>query len=113
MESNLKLSSFFIAEYKRLESWAKRHHIRIFLTYPATAENPQFSLNDTKTFAKIDNLKTALKSAGIEIYGDFRDFHFMPQYFYDTTYHLNHEGAKLRSKNFVKMLENMEAMKIL
>ena len=104
---NLKLSNFFISEYKRLESFAKAHNIKLFLIYPPTMENPLFSLDDKNTFAKIENLKQELAKHDIKIYGDFRDFHFDRKYFFDTAYHLNAEGANLRTYYFLKQLPKM------
>lgn len=114
LPDNIKISDFFISEYKRLESFAKQNDIKIFLTYPVTAENPKFSLQDPKTFAKIERLKSELAKHGIPIYGDFRDSHFEKKYFFDSSgYHLNSEGAKLRTQNFVKMLKEMEGSGII
>ncbi len=98
---NLKLSPFFLSEYNRLVEFAKSKNIKVFLTYPVTLENLGFSLNDSKTFEKIQNLKAQLKTHNIEIYGDFRDFHFVRKYFFDTSYHLNSEGAALRTQAFL------------
>lgn len=104
LPDNIEISDFFLNEYKRLESFAKQNDIKIFLTYPVTAENPKFSLHDPKTFAKIEWFKSELTKHDIQIYGDFRDFHFEKLYFYNTNLHLNNEGAKLRTINFIKML---------
>lgn len=107
LDSHLTLSPFFLAQYARLLEFAKTKHIKVFLTYPTTMENPDFSLDDPKTLAKIENLQTQLKARNIEIYGDFRDFHFERKYFFDTPYHLNSEGARLRTQAFIKLLEQM------
>ena len=103
-----KISSFFIDEYNRLVAFAQSKNIKIFLIYPPTMENPNFSLNDLKTFRKIENLKAELKKHNIEIYGDFRDFHFEQQYFFNSAYHLNSEGAALRTQAFIKLLKQMQ-----
>lgn len=108
LDSHLKISSFFLSEYNRLLEFAKANNIKVFLTYPATLENKDFSLNDPKTFEKIENLKAELKKHNIEIYGDFRDFHFRREYFFDTSYHLNSEGAALRTQAFIRLLEQMQ-----
>lgn len=107
LDTNLQVSAFFVSEYKRLESFAKAHNIKLFLIYPPTMENPLFSLDDPKTFAKIANLQSQLAKYGVEIMGDFRDFHFDRKYFYDTAYHLNAQGAQLRSAEFIKLLHTL------
>ena len=108
LDLHLKPSLHFISEYNRLLEFAASKNIKIFLTYPPTMENPDFSLKDPQTFAKIENLKAELKKHNIEIYGDFRDFHFERKYFFDTHYHLNEEGAILRTQAFIKLLEDMQ-----
>ena len=107
LDNNLQVSPFFISEYKRLEAFARAHNIRLYLIYPPTMENPLFSLDDSKTFAKIANLQSQLAKHDIEIIGDFRDFHFDRRYFYDTPYHLNTQGAQLRSAAFIKLLREL------
>lgn len=106
----VEISDFFLTQYRRLEAFAKQNDMKIFLTYPVTAENPQFSLQDSKTFKKVENLKMQLAKHHIQLYGDFKDFHFEKLYFYDTNLHLNSEGAKLRTINFIKMLEGLEIL---
>ncbi len=110
LQSNLKVSQFFIDEFKRLNTFAKNNEIKVFLTYPTSIENKLFSTNNPKTFEIIENLKMQLAKNGIAIYGDFRDFHFEQKYFFDTTYHLNRQGVILRTQNFIKFLNTLEKM---
>ena len=104
LDAQLEISSFFLSEYKRLKEFADSKNIKIFLFYPATMENPLFSLTDNQTFQKIENLASQLATHNINIYGDFRDSHFNSQYFFDTNYHLNAKGANLRTSIFIKQL---------
>ncbi|MWV61365.1 hypothetical protein DCO58_09985 [Helicobacter saguini] len=106
--SDLQLSTFFLSEYARLESFAKSHNIKVFLVFPVTLENPQFSLQDSNTYEKINNLVSQLAKHNIKIYGNFEDSHFERKYFYNTEYHLNASGTILRSQNFAKLLESLE-----
>lgn len=105
---NLKISQFFLDEFARLKAFANEHNIKIFLTYPPTAENEKFSIENPKTHKYITNLKAQLAKNKIKIYGDFRDFHFEQKYFYDTPYHLNKQGAILRTQRFVELLAELE-----
>lgn len=105
---NLKISQFFLDEFARLKTFADEHNIKIFLTYPPTAENEKFSIKNPKTHKYIANLKAQLAKNKIKIYGDFRDFHFEQKYFYDTPYHLNNQGAILRTQQFIELLDKLE-----
>lgn len=108
LKLDLQISPFFISEFKRLQDFAQSKNIKIILTYPTTAENVRFSINDSKTHESIANLQAQLAKNGIKIYGNFEDFHFAQTYFYDTSYHLNRQGAILRTQNFIKFLSELE-----
>ncbi|WP_299326899.1 hypothetical protein [uncultured Helicobacter sp.] len=103
-DGDMKVSAFFVQEFARLREFAQANDMRLYLIYPPTMENPSFSLKDPKTMEKIDNLAAQLAAQGIEIVGDFRDFHFERKFFYDTGYHLNTQGVQLRSAAFIKLL---------
>lgn len=103
-DGDMKVSAFFVQEFARLREFAQANDMRLYLIYPPTMENPSFSLKDPKTMEKIDNLAAQLANQGIEIVGDFRDFHFERKFFYDTGYHLNTQGVQLRSAAFIKLL---------
>ncbi|RDU59476.1 hypothetical protein [Helicobacter sp. MIT 14-3879] len=107
LKPTFEISTFFVQEYYRLEAFAREHDIKIFLIYPPTMENPTFSIHDEKTYKTIDNLTTQLSKHGIQIYGDFRDFHFDNTYFFDTQNHLNKQGAILRTHAFIKLLQSL------
>lgn len=104
---------YFAEQFFRLQDFANKNNIKIFLTYPTSCENPQFSAKDSATSQKIKHLKSELANFDIKIYGDFLDFHFESKYFFDTQYHLNAAGANLRTKNFIKMLETMKKENLL
>ncbi|MGX3011679.1 hypothetical protein ACWIUD_09010 [Helicobacter sp. 23-1044] len=108
MAQSVEISAFFIDEFRRLQNFAESKNIKIILTYPATAENELFSANNTQILRNIKALQTALESLNIKIYGDFRDFIFSQKYFYDTNYHLNKNGAILRTEAVIKLLQNLE-----
>lgn len=105
--TDMKVSAFFVQEFARLREFAQANDMRLYLIYPPTMENPSFSLKDPKTMEKIDNLAAQLAAQGIEIVGDFRDFHFERKFFYDTGYHLNTQGVQLRSAAFIKLLHTL------
>ncbi len=97
------VSDFFISEYIRLMEFAKAKNVKVFLIYPPTTQRQ--SLHIAKNLPK---LIQQLDDYNIKIYGNFSDVHFEHKYFFDTDYHLNHEGTILRSSVFVNMLLRME-----
>ena len=108
LQATTKISQFFIDEFLRLKEFAKKMDIKVFLTYPTSAENKHFSVKNPNTLQYIENLKIQLAKNNIKIYGDFKDFHFEQKYFYDTPYHLNKQGAVLRTKKFIELLKKLE-----
>lgn len=108
LNANMKATSFFISEFKRLQSYAEANDIKVILTYPSIARNELLDDKDLAVLEAIERLKVQLEQEGIRIYGDFSDFVFDMQYFYDTNYHLNKEGANLRTKAVIKLLRELE-----
>lgn len=108
LNANIKVSSFFISEFKRLQEYAKANNIRLVLTYPSIARNELLDDKDLAVLWAISTLKSQLEQENIRIYGDFSEFVFDMQYFYDTNYHLNKEGANLRTKAVIKLLQDLE-----
>lgn len=107
IEKNQEVSDFFIDEFLRAKTILRERGVEIFLIYPPTIKNPNFNLDDENTIKKIDYLKSELKKYNIEILGNPKDYHFDRDLFLDTAYHLNCEGAKQRSLNFLKLLNSL------
>lgn len=101
------ISTFFLNEWERLSHFCNAHNMRCILTFPPTVENPLFSIKDDHIFAKIAHLQSQLSAHNIHIYGDFTAVHFDKTYFYDTRYHLNDKGVKLRTISFLKQLDSI------
>lgn len=101
------LSRFFIQEFSRLQDFAKRSGIKVFLLYPVSMENPLFSHNDSKTLEKIHRLESQLLARNIGFANSWEDAHFDRKYFYDTGYHLNKHGVELHTIAFIKLLRSI------
>lgn len=106
MRQKPKISSFFISEFKRLQTFVESRNIKIILTYPATAKNELF--DTVEILENIKALHKQLEALDIKIYGDFRDVNFESKYFYDTNYHLNKSGTILRTEAVIKLLSDLE-----
>lgn len=106
IEKNQEVSDFFIDEFLKARAILRERGVDILLIYPPTIKNPNFNLDDKNVIKKIDHLKRELKKHNIEILGNPRDYHFDRDLFLDTAYHLNCEGAKKRSLNFLKLLDS-------
>lgn len=107
IDNNQNISEFFIKEFLQTKEKLNKKSVKIFLIYPPTIKNPNFNLDKDDAIKRIDHLKNELKKYNIEILGDPRDFHFDRELFFDTEYHLNCNGAKQRSLNFLKLLESL------
>lgn len=71
---------------------------------PPTLKNTHFDLNQKIFTDSIDYIKTQLSNIGIEIIGEAKDFHYPPNLFLDTQYHLNCDGSIKRSEDFSRVL---------
>ncbi|MGO6879484.1 hypothetical protein ACC734_16845 [Rhizobium ruizarguesonis] len=69
----------------------------LFLTWPTQMRNPKFFLPSVMADKPIGILKNALSEYGLQMHCDPVSFHFKPQLFFNTEYHLGLEGAERRS----------------
>lgn len=88
---------------KDFSKWCKKNNITMFITFPNTIQNIKYESKEYLNY--FDNLKNYYTDNGIQFLGQPQDTFFPVNYFYDTRYHMNSEGAKIRTENFIKELE--------
>jgi len=93
------ISEHFLRGYRRLEDLIGQYHGRLILTWPVTIRNKLFDLR-TKEHQKIaEDLISRLAGYGITLYFNPALFNLGIEFFYNTEYHPNRYGAKIRSEN--------------
>jgi hypothetical protein len=97
-------SEYFVTEYRRIEHLVARHNGRLFLTWPATLRNPDFDLSSVRHQRVARSLRRRLRERAIELYCNPSLFNLDLRFFFDTEYHLNRDGAAIRSENLADCL---------
>ena len=86
------------------EKWCQQNEVQMFLTWPSTIYFKEY--NQPKYKKYFDDLQNYFGSNGIKTLGAPHDFLFDLRYFYDTNYHLNQEGMKIRTQKLGDLLYN-------
>jgi hypothetical protein len=81
----------------------RNQDVQIVASWPNTFANPVYFGNSTVD-ANVKIICDFWKSLGVEIVGDYKDSMLGYQYFFDTSYHLNEEGVKLRTEKLITQL---------
>lgn len=93
--------------FQQLKSFADylaKKDIKFLLTYPVSMQNPEFDLTKKEHRLKIDALNRKIKEYGLKSIGIPELSNFEQKYSFDTPYHLNAEGAILRTLYFADMI---------
>ena len=85
--------------------FAKENDIKVYFIAPTLLINPE-------TIAPSRyNIKELWDYAGYDYLDDVEDSFLDKKYFYDTNYHLTNEGAKLRTKQIIKLMDKYSVVK--
>lgn len=82
-----------------------------FLTWPATMKTAYFNKNDPQSAKLINKIKNEMNIRGVKTYCSPWDVNIYPKNFYDTVYHLNKDGARIRTEAVYSCLENEKLLK--
>lgn len=102
-----KLSTSFIKHSKELQEFALKNNIEIYYLHPSTMKNKLFNLKKAQDKLKIEKLVLKLNEHNVTIIGDPKRYNFDIKYMYNTTYHLNQKGAKLRTQNVIEDIKSL------
>ncbi len=83
--------------------WCKENNIQLFITFPNTINHPEYYKEPYSKY--FENLISFFKTNSINVIGKPTDFLYPKDYFYDTNYHMNNKGAKIRTLHFLQILE--------
>lgn len=99
----INLNDYRFQQFKEYAEILAKQQITLLLTYPVTIQNPAFDLSNKEHLAKIEALNTKIQEHGLHIIGipELSNFEFAYSH---TRYHLNAEGAILRSLYFADMI---------
>ena len=82
----------------------RKRNVQLFASWPNTFANPVYFENEIVD-ANIKTIRRFWNSMGVEVVGNYKDSMLESEYFYDTLYHLNAEGVRLRTEELTSQLK--------
>jgi hypothetical protein len=92
-----------LSEIVKFSKWCKKNRIKLFITFPNTINHTEYYKEPYTSY--FENLISFFKNNDIYVIGKPTDFLYSKNYFYDTNYHMNSIGAKIRTFEFLQILE--------
>lgn len=103
-QENLKIEknidNDFIEWLKIFGEKAKKRGIKVYFIPPAIEEN-----TGLKNLKVIEEIESKMRESNFSYIGKAEDFFFKDEYMYDSIYHLNKVGQKIRSEKILKLLQ--------
>ncbi len=101
-----------IQEILAFNQWCKERRIYLFVTFPNTMNFEEYYNDPYTTY--FAHLIKHFKDSHIPVIGQPTDFLYPKSYFYDTNYHLNSKGSKIRTyqllQRFKESINNVPAL---
>lgn len=88
---------------KNILHFTQKNGIKTLATWPNTYKNSSYE-NNVEVSNNFNTIKKFWQELGIDIIGDPKDAMLSASYFYDSVYHLNKDGTKIRS---LQLLEDL------
>ena len=101
--TNLK-ETIGLVRIKDFSLWCKKNNIKLFITYPNTINNKEYYQDSYLNYFSF--LKEYFNENNIEVIGTPHDSMYPLKYFYDTRYHMNTKGSKIRTKELINIIKS-------
>lgn len=103
--SGTKVSEYTLTKLKEIDSYTKRIGATLYVTWPVSMSTAYFNSSNSSSIKDIASIKKALDDTGIKVICDPFSFNLSPELFYDTHYHLNSAGQKVRSSKLAECIK--------
>jgi hypothetical protein len=101
--------TYGLLKIKEFNIWCNKHNITLYITYPNLVYLKEYANKDYCNY--FYNLNKYFMENNIRTIGTPYDFFFNRELFYDTEYHLNEQGAIIRTEQLIAMLKKLDAIK--
>jgi hypothetical protein len=101
--TNLK-ETIGLVRIKDFSLWCKKNNIKLFITYPNIINNKEYYQDSYLNY--FNYLKKYFNENNIEVIGTPHDSMYPLKYFYDTSYHMNTKGSKIRTKELINIIKS-------
>jgi len=102
------VSDYIAEQLHEIMDLVNEFNAELYLTWPVTMRSNFFDLRKVSTREKIKKLAEALKEKNIPIYCNPAMFNLDIMFFFDSIYHPNTDGAKIRSFNLAECINNID-----
>lgn len=83
-------------------NWCRQSNIRVIATWPNTLWFEEYEKPEAEKY--FQSIKDFYQSINVRILGEPKDFMYDRSFFYDTIYHLNDRGTRIRTKKLIELL---------
>ncbi|HAX7483228.1 TPA: hypothetical protein JTN37_004547 [Escherichia coli] len=104
---DIQVSGHAIDELMTIKNIVQSRGATFYMSWPTTMKTKYFNENDAQSKYFVDAILTQLGEKGFSFICDPFYANLSPDYFLDTHYHLNGNGARLRSIKFAKCLNKI------
>jgi hypothetical protein len=107
LDEQPQVADYFFRIYDRIRQLVTANQGELVLTYPVTIRNPLFDLSTAKSRAKLARLSARLSEHELDFKCNPILFNLDRKFFFDTPYHLNKSGARIRTENLADCLNRI------
>lgn len=96
--------TYGMQKIKEFSLWCAENGIEMYITWPNTMCFDAYEEDAYEKFFKF--IIGYLSENKVKYIGDYRQFFFQKEYFYDGPYHLNQQAITIRTKMLIDIMEN-------
>ena len=97
------IETYGLLKIKEFSKWCKENNIKLFVTFPNTVNLKEYY--EEPYISYFNFLIDYFEKNNIKVIGKPTDSLYPIEYFYDTNYHMNSYGAKVRTFSFLEKLK--------
>ncbi|ARV60972.1 hypothetical protein BZZ01_22215 [Nostocales cyanobacterium HT-58-2] len=102
--TKLKFDAYEFRVIKNFAQWCHKNKIRLLATWPNTMWFDVYNQPIYQDFFR--DIEKFYKSIGVPVLGTYKDFMYDKSLFFNTIYHLNHKGVRIRSHQLMTLLKS-------
>lgn len=103
LPNHYNIETYGLIKIKEFSKWCKDNNIKLFVTFPNTVNLKDYYEEPYTSYFKF--LLEYFKKNNIQVIGKPTDSLYSIEYFYDTNYHMNKKGSKIRTEEFLEKLK--------
>ncbi|WP_336281092.1 hypothetical protein [Cronobacter dublinensis] len=111
-QSDKSPQDYSISQIVELKKTIESKGGKLIIIWPVSIESKLFNKNNESSTRFINSIKSKMMESGIKVHCNPYEFNIPHGYFFDTYYHLNREGEKIRSAAVMNCLKREKLLPI-